>query len=67
VLGDGSLGGDAEVARDLRVGWLVPMTRDEARDVIQNLFLSLRAWQHDTSPAQNELEVGLLEADRVDR
>jgi hypothetical protein len=46
VLGDGRLRGDAEVARYLRVGRLVPVALDEARDVFENLPLALCAGLH---------------------
>jgi hypothetical protein len=46
VLGDGRLRGDAEVARDLRVGRLVAVALDEAHDVFEDFPLALRAWLH---------------------
>jgi hypothetical protein len=46
VLGDGRLRGDAEVARDLRVGGLVTVALDEARDVFEDLPLPLRPGLH---------------------
>ena len=46
MLGDGRLRGDAEVARDLRVGGLVTVALDEARDVFEDLPLALRPGLH---------------------
>ena len=46
MFGDGSLGTDTEVARDLSVGWFVSVLREKASDVIEDFFLALRTWQH---------------------
>jgi hypothetical protein len=37
---------DSEVSCYLGVGWFVAVSLKKASDVVENLFLSLRAWEH---------------------
>src|SRR6185503_8581081 len=46
VFGDRCSRLDAEVSRNLSVGRLVRVPLEEKRDVIQNFFLTLSAWEH---------------------
>ena len=66
------------LTRYLRVGRLVAVTLYEARDVIQNLFLSLRAWLHETllpgarvmrlgGKRKREVNIKVCEAERQEK
>jgi len=43
-------GFDSDVSSDLRVGRFVTVPLGEARDVIENFFLTLGTWQHNFNP-----------------